>query len=138
MQEAQGIGVVLNLFHHGHASLVESFLQELVRSGHLLLREGYLGQIIFAVVGVVGQRVLAALFLLVDGCVLKGRQRIGRLVVVVFVKLIAIDHRLITALPVVLVLALAPSALEFLFTRHDGLGVVEVPGSLVLRRSSRL
>ena len=85
-------------------------------------------------VGVVGQGVAYALFLLVLLLLLHGGYRVGVAIVVVVLEVASVHHRLIATLPVVLVLTLSPPALELLFSGRHRLWVVEVPGSSVLRQ----
>ena len=121
---------VVELVLEDDARVVESFLDHIVAGGFLFFGEGYLRQVVFAVMRVVLQTVLLAShrvgrFLFVRGGV------VGQLVfTAVFAD--ASHHRLVHALPVVGVLALAPLFLEGLLALVHSHLVVEVPQSVLL------
>ena len=124
---------VVELVFEDDARMVESVLQYLVAGCHLLLGEGYLRQVVLAAVRVEGGAV--------GGRRLVVRQAVGRHVGSVVVCqsvgvvgcLRARHHRLVDALPVVHILALAPQFLEGGLTLADGQRVVEIPCVGLLR-----
>ena len=130
-QQSKSIGIVLYLLHHLHSAFEQCCLHQFVGCFHLFRCQGNLLDIVFTLMGVVGKRVANALFFLVElglACCFYG---IRVLVVVVFLEFIVCHNGLVRAAPVVLVLAVAPPALELLFSGHHGLGVIEIPHSLV-------
>ena len=118
------------------ARMEEAVLDQVVAGSPLLVREGYLRQVVFALMGVEGGTVGCCLLLYggAVGCLSirvyqGGVARRLRLAV----GLLEADHRLVQALPVVLVLALAPQSLEGLLTLADRLRIIEIPQSGVGR-----
>ena len=129
---------VAELVLEDDAGMEQTVLDNVVRGGNLVFCEGYLSQIVFSVVRVVGQSVVG--------------HRVGRLfnvgqsairlsaayAVDAFLRFrsvhasLKVDHSPVGALPVVGVLALAPLPLERLLTLIDGNRIVEVPLAIAL------
>ena len=123
------------------ACIVESVGEQLVGGGHHLLGHGYLLEVVFALVGVVLERVLQCLllvgeYLLID-YLAQQAVVVDFVIVEVLVGSVGEQGGLVADAPVVLVLALSPSFLELLHALGHGGGVVEVPFALLCRAGSR-
>ena len=130
LERAESQRMVAQLLHLQDARLVEPLAQHGMRLCHLFLREGNLLKVELPMVRVVGQRVLQSLIapgLLIHAAVV---QRVGVLIVVVLLEIAACRHLLVAPSPVILVLAVAPAALESLTAVLHRHRVVEVPSSL--------
>ena len=124
---------ILQPLHLQDAGLVERVAQDVVGGLQLLLGERNLLQVVFAVVGVAGQRVGHAGLHLGDAVRprdavgLRHQQAVALLAVVVLAELVRAVLCLVASPPVVLQRAPSPDALELPFALcHDG-GVVEIP-----------
>ena len=130
---------VLELVLEDDASMEQTVLYNQVALSHLILREGNLQQIVFSFVGIVGGTVVLQIGQTVGDArqavshfqTLQRSQAVCNLLILLSRHA---HHRLVHALPVVHVLALAPLALEGLLTLRHGLLVVEVPLPVIGRR----
>ena len=117
----------------------QAVLYNQVALSHLVLRKGNLQQVVFSFVRIVGGTVVLQVGQTVGDArqavrhfqTLQRSQTVGNLLILLSRHA---HHRLVHALPVVHVLALAPLALEGLLTLRHGLLVVEVPLPVIGRR----
>ena len=128
---------VVQLVLEDDARMKQTVLDEVVALGFLFVGEGDLCQVVFAIVRVVGGTIgwlaLARSNRVAEGSTLGGGQTVCGFRCICILCLLRtvwqlqVHHRLVDALPVVLVLALAPLPLEGLLTLADCLGIIEIP-----------